>query len=119
MTTKLGGVTIADPLWDYEGYEKGAHDIGAAQEMIDGSIVYDYTGTRLAFVLRWVGLTAAERNAIWARYIIKTAQTFEPPDGGSYSVIVVPNSWLEAYIESDATPRYKVELSLETAAVLP
>lgn len=118
MTTTLGGITLPDPLWDYPGYERAARDIGAFQEMADGSLVFDYVGYRQTYILRWVGLTATERTTIWDRYVIKTGQAFSPPDsGGSITVLVVPNSWREAYIESDGSPRYRVEMALETQDV--
>ena len=111
---KLGGVTLPDPIWDYEGYEKAVNDIGAVHEMADGSLVYDHVGIRPAFVLRFRGLTGTEKNTCYTRYMVKTVQSFEPPDGASaVNVLVVPKSWREAYIEIDGSPRYQCEMALE------
>lgn len=115
---KLGGITLPNPDWEYEGYERAAHDIGAAHEMADGRLIYDYVGTREAFVLRWTGLSNTDRGTIRARYDVKTVQSFEPPDGASaVNVIVVPGSWREAYIEIDGSTAYRVELALEAQQV--
>lgn len=114
MSTTLGGITLPDPLFDYSGYEKAVHDIGAAHEMADGRLIYDYVGSREAYILRWVGLTATQRNTCRARYDVKTVQAFSPPDdAGAVNVLVVPSSWREAYIESGGTLYYRVEFALE------
>lgn len=113
---KLGGATLAEPIWDYSGYEKAVNDVGAVHEMADGRLIYDHVGSRASFVLRWVGLTNAEKTAIYNRYLIKTVQTFQPPnypDEAEISVIVVPKSWREAYIEIGGARRYRVEMALE------
>jgi hypothetical protein len=118
MSTTLGGQTLADPIWGYTGYERAAHDIGAVHEMANGNLVYDYVGYRPSYVLRWIGLTSTQRNTIWNRYVIKAVQAFSPPDdAGSINVLVVPGSWREAYVEIGGSPRYRVEIALEAAAV--
>ena len=118
MATILGGVTLAQPAYDQDGYRRGAVDVGAMHEMADGSIVYDSIATRFRFPLKWNGITEAERDAILARYIIKTSQTFSPPDTTSeYTVLVVPNSWQDSYLEDGGgTRRYWCQLELMEAA---
>lgn len=116
---KLNSTTLPEPAWDYGGYEKEVNDIGTLHEMADGSLVYDHVGSRSTFSLRWVGLTSAERTIILTRYQDKTPQTFEPPnspDESSVTVLVVPGSWRESYIESGGERRYRIEMTLMAQA---
>jgi hypothetical protein len=119
MATTLGGTTIADPMAGADGHRITAHDIGVEMTMADGSLRYEHVGTRKHFALRWQGITGTQKGALWTRYLVKTAQTFVPPEGGSYTVLVVRDSWEEASIEaSDATYRYNVALELEEQAAV-
>jgi len=123
ITTTLGGVTIGDgatwgPAYEREGYTRTAVDIGVLHEMADGSVVYDSVATRYRFRLQYNGITEAQRDAILARYIIKTSQAFSPPDTAeTYTVFVVPNSWQDSYLEdSGGTRRYWCQMELVEAA---
>ena len=113
-TTTTIGVSVKNPAHGREGYTLQAVDIGAFQEMADGSVVFDYVTTKLLFSFKWVGLTLAEKGVIYARYIIKTAQTVKPPDTATtYNAIVVPNSWREDYQAiGGGTDRYWCEMQL-------
>ena len=122
MATTLGIsgaiATLAQPAYEQDGYRRVAVDVGAMHEMADGSIVYDSITTRLRFPLNWNGITEAERDTIFTQYQIKTAQTFSPPDTtGTYTVIVVPNSWHDSYLEdAGGTRRYWCQMELVEAA---
>ena len=118
MATTLGGVTLAEPAYPREGYTREAVDVGVMHEMADGSTVYDSVTSKLRFRLQWVGITEAERDAILARYIIKTSQAFSPPDSaGTYTVFVVPNSWQDSYLtDGGGTRRYWCQLELVEAS---
>ena len=120
MATTLGGVTLAAPLYEHEGYVREFHDIGAEHEMADGSTVYDYVGTRYIFHLKWRGITSTEKDAIVTRALVKTTQAFSPPDyAGTYNVRVVNDSFTSSYIEDGGgTARFDCELSLETVDVV-
>lgn len=108
------GAAVADPAFGNEGYEREAVDNGALHELADGSLAYDYVNTRYRFTLRWRGITAAERNAIIARYVIKTAQNFVGPNADAFTVFVIPNSYRESYQDDGGgTARYDCELRLE------
>ncbi len=114
MATTLGGVTLADPAFGNEGYEREAIDNGALHDLADGSLAYDYVNTRYRFTVRWKGITAAQRNTIITRYEVKTAQAFVGPNADSFTVFVVPNSYRESYQEDgDSTLRYDCEIRLE------
>ena len=118
MATTLGGVTLADPNYEREGYRLGLEDVGVLNVMADGSAVYDYVDTLYTFNLSWNAITESQKNAIRARYLVKTVQAFSPPDSAStYNVLVVPNSWREDYIEDgSATRRYYCELALRESS---
>ena len=119
MATTLGGVTLADPMWDHDGFELELEDIGTLHDLANGSKVYDYVGTRYACSLKWHGLTSAEKGTIRTRYLVKTAQAFVGPDGTSFTGFVVPNSWKESYIEDgDSTARYECEMKLVASTVI-
>jgi len=119
MATTLGGVTLAEPAYENEGYVRVAEDVGAIHGLADGDVVYDYVGTRYRFRLNWKTITEAERNTILTRYLVKTAQAFSPPDAaGTYTVLVVPGSFRDGYIEDgSATRRYNCELELVETTV--
>ena len=118
MATTLGGITLASPSYEREGYTRQAMDVGVMHEMADGSAVYDSITTKYRFRLSWVGITEAERNAIQTRYEVKTSQAFSPPDtASSYTVFVVPNSFQDSYLEDGtATRRYWCQLELAEAS---
>lgn len=120
MPTTLGGVTLAAPALDRDGYEMEAVDVGAFHELASGGVIYDDITTRYRFTLRWNGITAAERTAIRTRYLVKTSQVFSPPDAAdTYTVFVMPNSWRESYLDTPAgagSERYFCELQLIEAA---
>jgi hypothetical protein len=119
MATTLSGVVLAEPAFEQEGYTLRFDDIGTMHTTADGGLVYDYVGTRYRFTLKWNGITAAERDTIRTRAADKTSQAFSPPDtNDTYTVLVVPGSWTEAYIEDgDSVPRYFCELELQEIAV--
>ena len=118
MATTLGGVTLADPSYEREGYTRQAQDVGILHEMADGSGVYDSVTTKYRFRLVWVGITEAQRDAIQTRYEVKTSQAFSPPDTAStYTVFVVPNSFQDSYLEDGGgTRRYWCQLELVEAS---
>ena len=114
MATTLGGQTLADPIFGNEGYEVKAVEAGAFHDLADGSLAYDYVNSRWGFILRWRHITAAERNTIRTRYLVKIAQALVGPNADSYTVFVVPNSYRESYQEDgDAVLRYTCEMRLE------
>ena len=121
MATILGGVTLADPAFGREGYEYELVDVGTFHETADGGVTYHYTTSRGRHKVTWVGITAAQKNAIRARYLVKTQQQFSAPDNsGAVTVIVAPNTWRESYQEDGGgTARYWCELVLwEVAGTL-
>lgn len=115
ITTTLGGVTIANPKHDGDGCEMETIDIGVMHDMADGSVVYDYVTTRRRWTLRWANITASNKSDIYARYLVKTAQAFKPPNASTiYTVLVEPNSWRETYISGSNydTRYYNCEMRL-------
>ena len=118
--TWLGGTQLADPAYPGSGYVLSAEDIGTMHTTANGAATYDYVGTRYRFKLEWIGITKTQKDAIRTRYLVKTAQTFDPPDEDvtTYTVLVVPNSWEESYIEDgDVVARYTCSLELLETAV--
>lgn len=118
--TWLDSTQLADPSYEHDGYVLAAEDIGALHSVADGDVVYDTVGTRYRFALKWQAITYAQKNTIRTCYLDKTTQTFHPPDEDvtTYTVLVVPNSWRETYIEDgDGTKRYQCEMELVETAV--
>ena len=118
-TTQLGitgaVATLVNPNYEQEGYTRTAIDIGTMHTLADGSIAYDSVTTRYRFTLSWNAITEAQRNAIETQYLIKTEQTFSPPDAATdYTVLVLPNSFQDSYLEDGGgTRRYYCALALE------
>ena len=114
------GVAVADPAYGDEGQEMEIIDVGSAHDMADGSTVYDHVGSRYAWNLEWVRITKAEKDAIRARYLIKTTQSFTPKeDSTTYSVRVKEKTWHESYVDAgDGNPYYNCGMRLETVAVV-
>lgn len=118
MATSLGGVALAEPAYADEGYIVEAADIAVQHQMADGSTAIDSVGTKLRFTLNWNRITNAEKNTIYARYIIRSSQAFVSPDGTTYTVLVVPNSWRRTYIEDGSgTKRFNCSLQLIEVSV--
>jgi hypothetical protein len=115
MATTLGGSTLADPIAGTEGCEKTAVGEGKFLTMADGSIRLQSTTTRYHFHLRWRGLTAAQVTTILTKYLVKTSQSFSPPEeAGSYTVLVCPGTWHQSsWPDSSATLHYDVEMQVE------
>ena len=118
MTTTLGGVTLAQPNYEREGYVRAAQDVGVMHEMADGSLVYDSVTTRYRYSLVWNGVTESERDDIQTQYEVKTSQAFSPPDSATeYTVFVVKNSFQDSYLHTtDGTRYYWCQLQLEDSA---
>jgi len=114
-TTTLGGVSLANPSFENDGMTRSIVDVGAQHELLNGDIAYDYVGSRTRWALRWNNVTAAQRNTIITRYLIKTTQAFKPPDlAVAVTVLVVPNSYRESYTEGgDSNLYYTCEMELE------
>lgn len=111
----LGGATVATPA--EEGGQVTARDIGTQMDMADGSLRVDHVGTRRRFLVQWRGVTGAEKSTLWTRYLVKTSQTWVPPEGGSYTVVVVPDSWQEESMTgADGNYYYDVSFEMEEAA---
>jgi len=118
MATTLGGTTLASPAYAQEGYTQAGIDVGVMHDLADGSSVYDSVTSKLRFRLVWNGITEAERNTIYTKYLVKTSQAFSPPDSsGTFTVFVVPNTWSCSYLNDSAgTVYYFCQLELVEAA---
>ena len=120
MTTTLDGVTLAEPTWGDDGYQKSSIDVGARHGTADGAVHFDYVVTRYTFSLKWKGKTETQKNTAHAEYLDALAGVvaFSPPDTtGTFNVLAVPNSWKESYItDSGGTRYYSFEMQLEEQA---
>ena len=118
MATTLGGATLADPMAGEEGHRVTAVDVGGEMTMADGSLRVHHVGTRKRFDLRWRGITSAQRDAIYTKYLVKAAQVYSPPESAaSYTVVVVRDSWGESSIkEAGGTFYFNCGLVLEEQA---
>ena len=115
MSTTLGGTTLPNPIVDLEGHGADLVDVGVLLEMANGSLVHDYVSSRYRFHLTWRAISAANFATIQTKALVKTAQTYSPPESATeYSVFVVPGSfkWKSREIGT-STPYYDVELTLE------
>jgi len=118
MATTLGGTTLAEPAYGHDGCIRTVVDVVAQHELLSGDLAVDYTGYRWRWSLRWQGITTTERNTIRGKYLVRTTQTFSPPDTATeYTVLVVPNSWRDSYIEGgDGTQYWDCEMEVEKSA---
>jgi hypothetical protein len=118
MSTTLGGVTLANPIYNEEGSAVEVIDVGGTLTMADGSIVQDYITTRYRWKIGWRGLTAAEFATIKTQAEVRTAQVFSPPEEATeYTVVVVLGSWrYDSFETGSSTPYFNCELQLEEVA---
>ena len=116
MATTLDGVTLANPVAGEDGQIITFVDVGNVMTMADGSQRFDYIGTRRRFDLRWVGVTAAQRNTLWNGYwtALLSAKDYSPPESTeTYTVLAVRDSWSEGtWKEGGSTFRYNVGFAL-------
>lgn len=117
MTTTLNSTTLADPIWEEDGYTKESIDVGARHETADGKIHFDYIKTRYLFSLKWRGKTETQKNTAHTQFLAALAAVvaFSPPDTAStFNVLAVQNSWKENYFtDSGGTRYYSFEMKLE------
>lgn len=117
MATSLGGTTLAEPTYGLDGYELEHVTMGATHDLASGAVHYDYVNTRYKITLRWKVITASEKNTIRGKVEVTTSQTLVTPDGNTYTVFTVPNSWRESYIEGgDGVKYYNCEAQFEEAS---
>ena len=89
MSTTIGGVTVASP--DAPGNRTVVFN-GRYSTAIDGTSLVDGTGSKLKWSLTWSHLAAAEYTTLYTQLTNSSAQAFTPPEGGSYTVLVLQNS---------------------------
>ena len=92
MTTKLyrtgeSAVTIADP--EGPSYKKIRVRIASQERSLDGTMTQQRVANKWRWELEWLGLSESEYATLFAELNRTVAMTFEPPDGGSHSVVIV------------------------------
>lgn len=118
MTTSLGGVTLPDPIYDYAGVDGSQNDIGARNELANGSFVYDYVGSRRVWKLAWTGLTDANKLLVTGAFLLCTTQALVLPDGSAATVLCTPGSLRAAWInDADGLRRWRVSFAVEESTV--
>ncbi len=115
MATSLGGVTLAEPLAGREGCQISIIEQGAMLPMANGNFVYSHVGIRYHFLLRWGGITTAERATIVTQCTITTSQTLVTPYGTNATVICLPGTIKYDYQENrGGTAYWWIEAAMET-----
>ncbi len=109
--TSLGGVTLAEPNIPIEISEVF---VGEQHESHDGTLLTDYTNIKSKFKLDWDVLSQAQRDVIYTRAMVVTAQAFVPPHvATSYTVIVKRGAYREKPVPSGSVYIWTVSLELE------
>lgn len=105
MTTTIGGTTVADPTYGYEGVEVDEVDSSIILELADGTAVAQHVNTRQRFRVRWVGLTAAQVTTLEGTLTRATSlAVLLPHMGSTVNCFVVPNTYKKSYInKADGT----------------
>lgn len=113
MATTLDGVSLPTPYFDESGQQQTAQDVGREFVTASGKIRRHVVGTRRLWNPMWRGVTKAQRNTLWTRYCDKDSQAWVPPEGGSYTVLVVANSWMaKTFTATGGTEYYNVTFGL-------
>jgi hypothetical protein len=110
------GVTVPEPAADPSGNAITGRDSAAMLEMADGSLRQHFRGTRRQYKVQWKGVTSAERDTLWTRYKVRTAQAWSTAESVSATVLVVPGTWTEASIRTSSGYVWNVGMTLEESA---
>jgi len=92
MTTKLyrtgeAEVTVADP--EGSTYKRIRVRVATQERTLDGSLVQQRITNKWRWEIEWLGLTSAQYATLYAELNRTVAMTFEPPEGGSFNVVIV------------------------------
>lgn len=88
MATSLGGATLREPA----ECVRSCDSVPVQKRMADGTLK-TYGAIKYRWSLSWSNIPSADASTIDGKAILYTSQTFVPPDGGSYSVMVEPGSY--------------------------
>lgn len=110
MICKIGlpGATVTFPAPSSEMTRRSVK-VGASRRAVNGTLVTHYVAVKYTWSLTWHGLTTAEKDALLVELRRLATLSWEPPTGGSYSVVAKdPDDRLFS-----PTPRWQVSVELE------
>lgn len=113
MTNRIGvaGAEYTVPVEpDAEDYEVPVLPIAASTRALDGSMLTHYAAVKRSWRLSWPGLTAAQRDSLMTELRRASYLSWEPPEGGDYTVRVMAASWVQT---PDTADYYTVRAELE------
>ena len=114
MTTTLGGVTLADPIYPTP---KRFAFVGVQENSHNGTLLTDWTARKWRWTLEWKLLTQAQYDVILARALVTDGQSFSPPEiTTTYTVVVIQESVeVSSYLNGNAT-NYDLKFEVEVAS---
>lgn len=100
-TIAWGGTNL--PTVGEDGYKVEDQFFGTSSRTANGTLRMDYIAEKAKITMEWKGLTSSERTTLRSAYDAKgsTSNTLTLPDGQSFSVLAVQNSWKEIDIYHD------------------
>lgn len=102
------------PLPEYDGIGLEDVPIVASRRMLSGYLRTDILATKAKMTIRWGGLTLTERNALKSQWDSGTEASITLPDGQSYTVVAVTESWSEEQkYDAGGAPYYTVTIVFE------
>jgi len=110
VTTKIGvsgsETTVPDP--HRPGYTASAADVAHSERALDGSLNTLFVAAKRRWHVEWRLLTAAQRTSLWTELMRQQHLSWQPPEGGTYTVRVTNPTWRQT-----ASADYAVETDLE------
>jgi len=102
------------PLPDIDKIQVEDVPIGVTRRMALGTLRSDVVAVKARITVTWSYCTAAERATLKGEYDALSEATLALPDGQSYTVVAVGNSWREQqFYERGDVPRYTITVTFE------
>lgn len=94
MTVRIGlagaEATVPDP--HAPSYRVALIPVRSYQRAGDGTLRADYTANKRQWTVEWRGLSSTDYSNLWTELMRESALSWEPPEGGDYTVVVISAS---------------------------
>ena len=108
MSNTIGTYPVpVDP--EVDGYSYSSNVLSASDRMLNGTLRTHFVAAKGRWPVTWKGLTATERDLLMVQLETLGHISWQPPEGGSFTVKVNSSSWQPL----EGTQRYSVTADLE------
>lgn len=97
MTTKIGlaGSEQTVPEPHRPGYAVTTLPVAGSERALDGTLNTLWVAQKARWHVEWRLLTAAQRTTLWTELTRQAHLSWQPPEGGAYTVRAMSAAWRE------------------------